>query len=158
MACELALFRSRTCYRCAFICSFSKFSGHRKSHASSNKTTLHAWLFLAYDLSHISLSLSLSLSLSTTLPPPPQVIVSFSGLKSFFLPQLHFNFCYDNYSAYVLLFHQSEPVNINIARLQISVYCGRDFSRPDERTRRTVTHRVGGRYGPGDHNIACTHR
>jgi len=46
-----ALFRSRTCYRCAFICSFSKFSGHRKSHASSNKATLHAWLFLAYNLS-----------------------------------------------------------------------------------------------------------
>jgi len=56
MACERALFRSRTCYRCAFICSFSKFSGHRKSHASSNKATLHAWLFLAHNLSSISLS------------------------------------------------------------------------------------------------------
>lgn len=70
MACELALFRSRTCYRCAFICSFSKFSGHRKSHASSNKTTLHAWLFLAYDLSYISLSLSLPLYHFLPLSPP----------------------------------------------------------------------------------------
>lgn len=160
MACELALFRSRTCYRCAFICSFSKFSGHRKSHASSNKTTLHAWLFLAYDLSYISLSLSLPLYHFLPLSPPHLHKSSshFSGFKSCFLPQLPFNYCYDNYSAYVLLFHQSGPVNINIARLQISVYCGRDFSLPYERTRRTVTHRVGGRYGPGDHNIACTHR
>jgi len=80
MAYELALFRSRTCYRCAFICSFSKFSGHRKSHASSNKATLHAWLFLAYNLSTISLSHLQPLLLlpPTTHCPPLLRIISVS--------------------------------------------------------------------------------
>jgi len=100
MACELALFRSRTCYRCAFICSFSKFSGHRKSHASSNKTTLHAWLFLAYDLSHISLSLSLYHFLPLS---PHKSSSRFSAHKSCVScpsPRPWYNFWYGNYSAY----------------------------------------------------------
>lgn len=129
MACDFALFRSRTCYRCAFICSFSKFSGHRKSHASSNKATLHAWLFLAYNLSTISLS-----HLQPLLPLPPTT------------------HCPPRFSAWFL---SPAPIRLNFF---VRRHC-RSFPRvwnglywyvllgPRTDTMYSVTRDVGGRYG-----------